>query len=190
MGALVSALLPLLMGMCALVVAAARAVAARKPSPRCPGVDLRPAPANAAAIGDATVCLINQLRGWHHQRALRANRSLQRVATGQVRHMVRWNYFGDVRPSGQTPAGLIARTGYAAHAAHLATGENIGWGTGDEATPAAMVAGWMASPPHRAVILGRAFRDIGAGMWAQLPGRLGQGSPGAVYAVELGARAG
>ena len=134
------------------------------------------------------MCLINQLRGLHHLRVLGANRCLQRVATGQVRQMVRLNYFADVRPSGQTPGALIASTGYAAHAASLATGENIGWGTGPEATPASMVAGWMASPSHRALLLGRAFHDIGAGVVPRLPWRLGR--LGAVYAVEFGARAG
>ena len=189
-GALISAALPVLLGVCAPVVAVARAAVARKASPPCPGADLRPANANAAAIGAATVCLINQLRGRHHLRVLGANGYLQRVATGQLRQMVRWNYFADVRPSGQTPAALIASTGYAAHAASLATGENIGWGTTAEATPASMVAGWMASPPHRAVILARAFHDIGVGVWPRLPGSLGRGPLGAVYAVEFGARAG
>lgn len=188
-GVLISAALSVFPGACAPILAAARAVVARKPSPPCPGADLRPARYNAATIGATTVCLINQLRGFHHLRALRTNRSLARVASGQVREMVRFRYFADVRPSGETPGTLIASTGYAAHAASLATGENIGWGTGGEATPASMVAGWMASPPHRALILARAFRDIGVGMWPSVPWR-SDGPLGAVYAVEFGARAG
>ena len=189
-GALVSAALALLLGACAPVVTAAKAVVARTPSPPCPGANMLPASTNAAAIGAATVCLINQLRGLHHRHLLGANRYLQRVATGQVRQMVRWSYFADVRPSGQTPAALIASTGYAAHAARLATGENIGWGTGAETTPAAMVAGWMASPSHRALILARVFHDIGVGVSPRLPGNLRRGPLGALYAVEFGARAG
>jgi uncharacterized protein YkwD len=189
-GALVSAALALLLGACAPLVAAARAVVARTASPPCPGANMLPGASNAAAIGAATVCLINQLRGLHHRHRLGANRSLQRVATAQVRQMVHWNYFADVRPSGQTPAALIASSGYAAHGGSVASGQNIGWGTGAETTPAAMVAGWMASPSHRALILARVFHDIGVGVSPRLPGNLGRGPLGAVYAVEFGARAG
>jgi uncharacterized protein YkwD len=189
-GALISAALPLLLSVLAPVVAAARSVVARRASLPCPGADLRPAPSNAGAVTAATLCLLNQLRSSYHLGALRANRYLQRVADGQVRHMVRWNYFADVAPSGQTPGALIASSRYGGHAARLATGQNIGWGTGADTTPASMVAAWMNSPPHRALIVARAFRDAGVGVSMRLPSVLDQGPGGAVYAVEFGARTG
>jgi uncharacterized protein YkwD len=188
-GALISAALPLLLGALTPVVAAAKAVVARRPALPCPGADLRPAPANAGAVAAATLCLINQVRHGYHLGALRANRYLQRVAAGQVRQMVHWNYFADVRPTGQTPKDLIASSRYAAHAARLSTGQNIGWGTGRKATPANMVAAWMASPPHRALILRRAFNDVGVGVALQLPEVVGHHRQGALYAVEFAARA-
>jgi uncharacterized protein YkwD len=189
LAALLSAVLPLLLGGLAPVLAAARAVVSRRPPPPCPGADLRPGPENAAAAGAATVCLINQQRGAHHLRPLRANHYLQGVAAGQVRQMVHRNYFSDVRPSGQTPAALIASSRYAVHTFSLSTGQDIGWGTGPYQTPASMVSGWMASPPHRAIILAGAFRDIGVGISTSLPAILDQGRFGSVYAVEFAARA-
>ena len=189
-GALVSAALPLLLGVLAPVVAAARAVVARRPSPPCPGANLRPGPENTPAVTAATVCLLDQLRQSHHLRALRANRYLQRVASGQVRHMVRWNYFADVPPAGPPPGALIASSRYGAHATKLATGQNIGWGTGGDGTPARMVSAWMASPPHRALILGGSFQNIGVAISTRLPAILHHGPQGALYAVEFAARAG
>ncbi len=190
LGSLVSAALPFLLGVLAPVAAAARAVVARWPSPPCPGADLRPAPENAAAVAAATVCLLNQLRHSYHLRALRANRYLQRVATGQVRQMVRWNYFADVPPAGPPAAALIASSRYAAHAARLSTGQNIGWGTGPDATAASMVSAWMASPPHRRLILAGAFQSVGVAISTSLPAILHHGPRGALYAVEFAARSG
>jgi uncharacterized protein YkwD len=186
--ALLSAALPLLLAAVAPVLAAARSVVARRASAPCPGADLRPRPFAAAQVETATVCLINRIRVSHRLLRLDANRYLQRVAGAQVGHMVRWNYFADVRPSGQTPSRLIASTRYAAHAAGLATGQNIGWGTGDDTTPARIVAAWMQSPPHRAVILSPRFHDVGAAVASVLPTFLRRGEPGALYAAEFAAR--
>ena len=188
--ALISAVLPVLLGILAPVLAAARAVAARRPPQPCQGANVVPNAADAEAVEHATECLINRVRASRGLRALHHNRALQRVASGQVRQMVRWDYFADVRPTGQTAGALIASTHYAAHRGQLAIGQNIGWATGTETTPAHMVSAWMHSRPHRAVILEARFRDIGAGMAPALPSVLRRGRHGAVYSVEFAARAG
>ena len=185
---LVSAVLALLIGAFALVLAAAKAVVARRALPPCPGADLRPNPFDGSEVDSASVCLINQVRRAHGLRPLRFNRTLARVATSQVGQMVHLNYFADVRPYGPTPGRLIASTHYAAHAASLSTGQNIGWGTGSDATPASIVSAWMQSPPHRAVILAGGYRDIGVGVTAVLPAVLHQHQQGALYAAEFAAR--
>jgi len=159
------------------------------PSSPCPGAELRPGPTNAAAVGAATVCLLNQLRSGYHLRAMRANRTLARVASRQVRQMVHWDYFADLPPAGRPSGALIAASRYAAHAARLSTGQNIGWGTGEESTPLSMVAAWMASPPHRALILAPDFSDVGVGVTPNLPAVLDQGPAGGLYAVEFADRA-
>jgi uncharacterized protein YkwD len=153
----------------------------------CAGVNLNPGPTDGPAIEAATVCLIDQVRAAHHLRPLRSNGYLQLVAAAQVSAMVRANYFADIRPTGETPWLLIARTPYAAHA-RISAGQNLGWATAGDATPLGMVTAWMNSPPHRQIILSGAFRDLGVGVTAALPSVLGQGSEGAIYAVEFGAR--
>jgi uncharacterized protein YkwD len=167
--------------------AGAAGVAKRAATP-CPGANLRPTAANSTAVDAATACLINDVRAAYRLRPLHVNRYLQGVATGQVSEMVRWNYFADVRPTGQTPGRLIASSRYAVRADGLSTGQNIGWATGAYTTPANMVATWMNSPPHRAVILAGEFHDVGVGVAPTLPSVLQHGRLGAIYAVEFGAR--
>ncbi len=159
--------------------------AAREP---CVGEYARPGAANAATIDAATLCLINGLRRADHMAALQPNRELQRVALAQVREMVRRDYFADVSPSGITPGTLIESTSYARHASVLVLGENIGWGTGADTTPAYMVGAWLRSPPHRRLIFTSAFRDAGVGATPAAPWELAHGEAGATYALELGRR--
>jgi uncharacterized protein YkwD len=165
--------------------AAPRARAAASP---CPGAALSPTVADGAAIDSATLCLVNEIRAAHHLHALRANGQLAKVATSQVATMIRWDYFADVRPTGQTPLSLVGVTRYPAHAAAFAVGQNIAWGTASFATPEHIVAEWMASPPHRAIILTSAYRDAGVAVTPALPGVLRAGQGGATYAMEFGVR--
>ena len=102
--------------------------------------------------------------------------------------MVRHNYFGDDSPSGKSAGTLIEALPYGARAPRLATAQNLGWGTRSAATPAEIVAAWMRSPPHRAVILGGQFRDAGVGVSPAVPHILGHGTRGATYAVEFAVR--
>jgi uncharacterized protein YkwD len=182
--ALVAALLALVL--CVGLVWAGPALArARARTSACHGASLRPSPANATAIDVATLCLVDRARVAHGLRPLQANRELQAVAVSQVKDMVRLDYFADDRPSGKTPATLIAGTSYGRHARSLSTAENIGWGTRSNATPAQIVAAWLQSPAHREIILTGTFRQAGVGATAAVPSRLAQGQSGATYALEL-----
>jgi uncharacterized protein YkwD len=154
----------------------------------CRAAGVRPNPTNAAVVDAATLCLIDQIRAAHGLRPLHANAELGAVAASQVTSMVRSNYFADVRPTGQTPMALVGSTRYRAHAARIAVGQNIAWGTGRYATPAHIVAEWMASPAHREIILDGEFHDAGTGVTPALPSVLGAGHNGALYAIELGVR--
>jgi uncharacterized protein YkwD len=42
-------------------------------------------------------------------------------------------------------------------------GENLGWGIGWRKTAQGIVAGWLASPSHRANLLRPGFRRVGVG---------------------------
>ncbi len=170
---------------CSVATAAPRARAAASP---CPGATLSPTVADGAAIDSATLCLVNEVRAAYHLHALRSNGQLAKVATSQVATMIRWDYFADVRPTGQTPLSLVGVTHYPAHAAAFAVGQNIAWGTASFASPEHIVAEWMASPPHRAIILTAAYRDAGVAVTPALPGVLRAGQGGATYAMEFGVR--
>jgi uncharacterized protein YkwD len=168
--------------------AAAPALAAGAAAGACPDTGLRPSGANLEQAERATLCLVNRIRAAHRLRVLRGNPELTEVADSQVSSMVHRDWFADIRPSGQTPLALVGGTSYKAHAAMIAVGQNIAWGTGSMSTPAHIVSEWMASPPHRAIILAAEYRDAGAAITPALPGVLGAGSSGATYAMEFGLR--
>ncbi len=166
-------------------MAAPPATAATAP---CPGSKLQPTSSDQAAVDAATLCLVDAVRAANHLHALRPNGQLAKVASSQVATMIRWDYFSDVRPTGQTPMSLVGVTHYPAHTAGFAVGQNIAWGTAAFASPEHIVAEWMASPPHRAIILTAAYRDAGIAVTPALPGVLRAGQSGATYAMEFGVR--
>ena len=168
--------------------AAATTAPVSSASAPCAGANLSPTATDSRTVDAATLCLIDKVRIAHHLRPLRPNHELRMLAASQVDHMVSWNYFSDDRPPGLTPFSLASTTRYPAHARHVSVGENIGWGTGEYATPARMVAGWMASPAHRENILARGYRDAGVGITPAVPPLVGPQIPGATYAIEFGAR--
>ena len=183
---LVAALLTLAAALA--IPAGALATSAKTKSRYCAYANLRPTSADTAAVEEATLCLVNQLRAADHLLPLRANHELQTVAGDQATGMVRRDYFSDISPSGLTVGALLAAMPYGAHAASLSTAQDIGWGTRSEATAAHMVAGWMRSPPHREIILTSEFRDAGVGVAPAVPHVVGRGKRGATYVVEFAAR--
>jgi hypothetical protein len=154
----------------------------------CRGANLHPTATNWRTVDAATLCLVNEVRTAHGLDPLRANRELRKVAASQVTTMVSNDYFSDDRPTGQTPLSLVAITRYPAHAAEFAVGENIAWGTGGFTTPAHIVAEWIASPPHREIMLSAQYRDAGVAVTAAIPAVLDAGHRGATYAIEFGMR--
>ena len=65
-------------------------------------------------------------------------------------------------PCGSSFARTFQQTGY--FRGNVRVGENLFWGSGGLGTPASAVAAWLNSPPHRANLLGRGWRDVGVGM--------------------------
>ena len=70
----------------------------------------------------------------------------------------------------------------------MAVGQNLAWGTGPDATPERIVAAWMASPPHREIMLAGEYRDAGVAAIPAVPAVVGVRQPGATYAIEFGVR--
>src|SRR4051795_4257588 len=126
----------------------------------CVNDEAYPGAVSARAYARAVECLVNEERAGVGLRAVSDDRRLARAARRYSSAMVRERFFDHVSPEGSTLDQRARAAGYAGGA----LGETIGWGTGELATPRAIVAAWMASPPHHAVLLGTAFRRVGIGV--------------------------
>jgi uncharacterized protein YkwD len=158
------------------------------PSPAvaaCPGEHGLPAADTTGQARKATLCLLNAERRRHGAPRLRQNARLRRAATRHSRAMVRERFFSHVAPSGSTMVGRIVTAGYRRWAS---LGENIAWGSGSLAAPAAVVRSWMDSPGHRANLLDPRFREIGIGIVPGAPRTLPAGQSGATYTTDFGVR--
>jgi uncharacterized protein YkwD len=166
------------------------APASAKKAPRCAHADDVPTARTLSAARNATMCLVNRERRKHHLRALRTNRRLQASATRYAREMVSREFFAHVTPGGETFTERIRQdTRYLSGALRWEIGENLAWGTGTLATPGQIVAGWMASPPHRANILNAGFREMGIGIALGAPVAGATAASGAAtYANQFGRR--
>ncbi|HEX5146087.1 MAG TPA: CAP domain-containing protein [Conexibacter sp.] len=131
---------------------------------------------------DATLCLLNRVRTRYGLRPLRLNGKLSFVARRHSRDMVSRRYFAHDSLNGASPFQRMRAAHYVPRNASWWLGENIGWGSGPLAQPAALVRAWMHSPPHRANILSRHFRDIGIGIAPGAP----VGGGGATYTTDFG----
>jgi uncharacterized protein YkwD len=135
-----------------------------------------------------TLCLMNAQRTARGLRSLRGQGSLTRVAANYARQMVDQRFFDHTSPSGSTMLSRIQSTSYLRHVTGWALGENIAWGTGELATPRAIVRAWMLSPHHRDNLLDRGFTEVGIGVAAGAPSDVAAGQPGATYVTDFGRR--
>lgn len=83
--------------------------------------------------------------------------ALDRAAQAHATHMLAADFFAHESPAGESVADRAAAAGYRA----AQVGENIAYGQTDVA---GAMAGWMASPGHRANLLDPAFRELGTGV--------------------------
>jgi uncharacterized protein YkwD len=159
------------------------------------GAKPRPAACSAAHVAvisratvqraqDATLCLLNRIRAQHHLPPLRLDRRLSHAARGHSHEMVRHRYFAHESPNGAPAYRRAVHAHYLKVHRSWSFGENIAWGGGSLAQPAAIVRMWMHSPPHRANILSRRFRDIGIGIAVGVP--IHARFRGATYTLDFG----
>ncbi len=153
----------------------------------CEGADSQAGEVSYSELGRASLCLVNRERRGRGLVALRANRRLALAARRHASDMVRYSYFAHNSRSGVRFTSRIVRTGYARGAANWRVGENLAWGAGGGSTPRSIVRGWMNSPPHRANILNRRFRDLGMGVAPGVPVQRRPG-PDATYVHDFGVR--
>ncbi len=162
--------------------------AARAAKAACPTATVTPGRAARPVVADATFCLINRERSRRGLPKLRKNPRLSRSAQRYSRDMAVRDFFGHVSPGGSTMTARIRAAGYLSGARAYTVGENLAWGAGPRATPLETVESWMASPPHRANILRRGFREIGIGVAPGAPVTLRAAVPAGTYTTHFGAR--
>lgn len=167
------------------VALTAHATRAHAAGDECRDADLTPAPGNLDRIRGAVLCLQNQIRVQHGLPALREQPNLRRAAAGHSDDMVGRRYFDHTTPSGRTMVDRIVGAGYVRAQDGWLLGENLEWGTGSLATPRGALRAWLDSPPHRANLLRRGYREVGIGIALGVPTG---GRSGATYTVDFGTR--
>jgi uncharacterized protein YkwD len=150
------------------------------------------APASAFAARYSTRiairCLVNEQRRRHGLPPVLSSRRLRHAAEGLAGDMVQRKFFAHVTPGGSTLASRVRSTGYLSQARSWMLGETLAWGAAEAGTAASLVNALMHSPPHRAIILDRRFREVGVGVAFGVP-RPGAGGTGATIALDFGLRA-
>jgi uncharacterized protein YkwD len=96
---------------------------------------------------------MNSVRTSHHLAPLRLDVRLLHAARGHSADMMQRQYFAH---------GSVAGRVLAQGARGPVFGEDLAWGTGVGAQW--VVTRWLASPPHRAVLLRPGFRRVGIGV--------------------------
>lgn len=134
----------------------------------CRGARGRVGSTSTSTLRRAVLCLANLQRARNGKGALRANRRLALAARRHAADMARRGYFDHVSPSGRGPMARARAVGW-----HGSIGEVLASGCGSLSTPAATVAAWLNSPPHRAVLLGSG-RVAGVGIGAGGSGSCGR----------------
>jgi uncharacterized protein YkwD len=145
---------------------------------RCPDGALPVAELSAARARAAIRCLLGHERSMVGAGALKPLRLLTRAAKAHTAAMVSGAWFGHVSPLSDTFRDRLRREGLAPRFA----GETLAWGCGDETTPAHAVAGWLGSPPHRAVILSRRYTHSGVG-FRRVAAPVAQCAPGVTWTL-------
>ena len=136
----------------------------------------------------AIAASVNALRRRHRLRPLARSRSLAQAAGSHASVLARTGTFThdwpDGRPFARWIPGFYRQSGYRV----WRVGENLLWSTG-ELTPEAALRLWLASPPHRKVLLTRSWRELGIGV-VHAPGAAGVygGQDVYVVAAEFGSR--
>ncbi len=122
--------------------------------------DTHPTPA-ILAMEQSALDAINSQRTAAGLSALVMDETIRAVARAHSEDMVARAFFAHVNPDGRDPFQRLDAAGIK----YVSAGENIAWN--NTSTPVdTAIAGWMASPPHRANILRPQFNRTGMGVAA------------------------
>ncbi len=150
----------------------------------CADSELDVSAATLRRVSRATFCLMNSERRKKGLPALKQQRRLGRASTAHSRDMVRRRYFAHESPSGRRVVDRLKAVGYIPRARPWTIGENLAWGSGALARPEAIVAAWIASPPHRENLLSPKYSSVGMGVVLGTP--TGSADEGATFTTNFG----
>lgn len=139
-------------------------------------------------LNSKVLASVNRFRAGHGLPALRESAGLDRSARQHSLEMGRLGYFGHSSADGMQFWQRI-RHYYSAHGyAYWSAGENLVWATPGLSAGTAM-AQWISSPPHRANLLARRWRQIGISAVgvSRAPGVYG-GRPVTIITTDFGVR--
>ncbi|MEJ0053266.1 MAG: CAP domain-containing protein [bacterium] len=111
----------------------------------------------ASVLPGVVTALTNDARSESHLAVLTPDPGLARAAQAKADDMSAKGYFSHVSPDGTLPWHWFTAAGYD----YTYAGENLAVNFGDSEQ---LVDAWLASPAHRANILGTHFTSIGIGM--------------------------
>ena len=146
-----------------------------------------PGRASERAANEAVMLqLVNGARAHRGLAPLHVHAALSRAARAHSRDMMRHQYFSHSSPGGASCGARTRRAGYATSGCRSwAVSEAIAWGMSSVGTPQAVFGAWMRSASHRAIILGRRWRDVGVGCAS---GTFNGASGSWMYTVDVGRR--
>jgi len=105
---------------------------------------------------EAMYCGINIMRRSYGLGQVRGSVPLNRSSILKANAVRRCGF--SHTPCGMSFAVTFRRAGYLPA---RAVGENLAWGQGELGSPVRTLAAWLRSPPHRANLLARRWRDLG-----------------------------
>jgi uncharacterized protein YkwD len=149
---------------------------------------LRASQSSLSAYESGIIGRVNALRGARGLRPLRVSRALNAAATYHTTQMGLRGFFEHESANGAPFWRRIERFYPSRPFRTWSVGENILWGSPDIGANEA-VREWMLSPPHRANLLSREWREIGLGAinFTSAPGEY-RGRKVTIVTADFGAR--
>ena len=143
------------------------------------------------ALETAIVRELNRARADEGLRALRVVPGLRTAARGHSRAMLRHGFFGHQSRDG-TSFSVRIRRHYAIRGFETwSVGETLLASQGGEIGASSVVESWLASPPHRRVIMSPTWRDAGIGVLFASPApAVFGGTEAVVVTADFGLREG
>jgi uncharacterized protein YkwD len=142
----------------------------------------------APQLAEQVAVRVNLVRRWNGLAPLRRSPGLTAAARRHSRDMAAQGYFEHDSAGGSAFWRRIQRSYGSNGFARWEVGENIAWNR-SRATAVDIVRQWMHSPPHRANVLSRAWRELGLGAFrtSRAGGAFG-GRAVTIVTLDLGVR--